>query len=449
VTATATGVAPGIGTGTLAGADAPALCAELIALARARGADAAEVTHGSGERFEIEFENEAVMQVRSVADETTALTVFRDGKRGSATINGRSAQAIEAALADALTAADAGVADPANDVADAPSEPATAHGPAAPDRPAMRDAVRACMAELETRHPKIRTRGSGYVFDLGETCFANSRGVIQRERRGAYSFGMVFIAKDGTDTTSANWSGAASFAPFDALLDAGVTRRLLDETERSLHPHPIPEKFVGDVIITPECLTGFVGMLAGALGGHALMAGTTPYKDRKGEAIADARFSLLNRPRAPEFPGGATFDANGVPTRDLDVVRDGVLADYLIDFYISRKLGMAQTAGRTNFIVPSGDSALDDIVASTRRGVLLCRFSGGVPSANLDFTGVAKNSFYIEDGTIRHPLVETMLSGNLQDLLKQIRGISRESVNFGGGRFPYLAAGGVTISSKA
>jgi PmbA protein len=54
----------------------------------------------------------------------------------------------------------------------------------------------------------------------------------------------------------------------------------------------------------------------------------------------------------------------------------------------------------------------------------------------------------VEDGAIRHPLIETMISGNLQDLLLQIAAVSRESVNFGSGRFPYLAACGVTISSK-
>ncbi|MDD9982117.1 MAG: metallopeptidase TldD-related protein, partial [Gammaproteobacteria bacterium] len=64
----------------------------------------------------------------------------------------------------------------------------------------------------------------------------------------------------------------------------------------------------------------------------------------------------------------------------------------------------------------------------------------------LDFSGVAKNSFYVEDGEIRYPLIETMVSGNFQDLLLNIRGVSSESMDFGSGEFPYLAASGVTIS---
>lgn len=423
-------------------------CAAIVARALAGGADAAQATCTTRAHFGIEFENRAISAVHSTRDAGLALTVFRGGKRGTATANGTDPAAIDGALEAALAASAAGLADPANDIADAPTEPESVHGHAQPDRDAMMQSVADCIDELERRYPRIRYKNSGYAFDVGERAFANSRGVMQCERRAHYGFGIAFVAKDGHDTSSFNWAGGTSVTPFARLLDAGVVRRVLDEALASLDPRPVPEKFVGDVIMTPECLAGFVGMLAGALGGGALLAGTTPYKDRQGERIADARFSLLNRPRAAEFALSAAFDDYGVPTRDLDVVRDGVLTDFLVDFQMARKLGRPQTAGRWNLVVPSGETPLADIIANTRRGLLLCRFSGGVPTANLDFSGVAKNSFYVEDGAICQPLIETMVSGNLQDLLQNVRAVSRESVNFGDSRYPYLAAGGVTISSK-
>ena len=61
------------------------------------------------------------------------------------------------------------------------------------------------------------------------------------------------------------------------------------------------------------------------------------------------------------------------------------------------------TTGQTNFVVPPGDTALDDIIASTEQGIVLGRFSGGMPNQNLDFSGVAKNSFYVEDGKVVAP----------------------------------------------
>jgi PmbA protein len=54
---------------------------------------------------------------------------------------------------------------------------------------------------------------------------------------------------------------------------------------------------------------------------------------------------------------------------------------------------------------------------------LFSRFSGGAPNNNLDFSGIAKNSFYIEDGKIRHALDETMVSDNFRELLQNVHAV--------------------------
>jgi len=421
---------------------------ELVTRAIAAGADAAQVRASRRAYFEIDFSARTIDLLRSLEDDTAAITVYRDGKRGTAAVNGRETDAVEAALAAALVAADAGVADPANDVAAASSEPATRHGPEASDRGAMIAAVEGFIDDLKQSYPLIRTRNSIYSFSDTETAFANSRDLRQSQRRASYGFGAMFSAKDGAKTTSFNYSGASAYAPFERLIGVGTVNRLIEETLRAFERAPVPEKFVGDVIITPDCLQSLLPMLAEALSGGALFAGTSPYKERRGEAIASPLFSLLNRPRSPDFPDGSDFDGFGVPTRDLDVVKDGVLADFLVDYYMSRKLGMEQTAGAWNFVVPSGETSIADMIGATKRGIILSRFSGGRPNSNLDFSGVAKNSFYVENGEVRHALGETMVSGNFQALLSAIHAVSREAVNFGGAIYPFIAASGVTISAR-
>ena len=68
--------------------------------------------------------------------------------------------------------------------------------------------------------------------------------------------------------------------------------------------------------------------------------------------------------------------------------------------------------------------------------------------AVLDFSGVAKNSFYVEDGKVRFPVNETMVAGNFVDLLHNVRAVGATAVNFGSQAFPAIAASGVTISTK-
>jgi len=65
-----------------------------------------------------------------------------------------------------------------------------------------------------------------------------------------------------------------------------------------------------------------------------------------------------------------------------------------------------------------------------------------------DFSGVAKNSYYIENGKIRYPLSETMLSGNIAEMLRNIKGVSKERINFGDAIFPWIQFRGLVISGK-
>jgi PmbA protein len=130
------------------------------------------------------------------------------------------------------------------------------------------------------------------------------------------------------------------------------------------------------------------------------------------------------------------------------VIKDGVLNDFLVDYYISRKLGIERTAVSSIFVVPPGEKSVAQIISETERGVMLTRFSGGVPAENLDFSGIAKNAFYVEDGKVQYPLSETMISGNLCDLILAIRDVSRETVNFGSAEYPTIVAGSVTIHGR-
>ena len=99
-------------------------------------------------------------------------------------------------------------------------------------------------------------------------------------------------------------------------------------------------------------------------------------------------------------------------------------------------------------IVCPGEQSVEDIIASIDKGILVGRFSGGQPSTNGDFSGVAKNSFLIENGKITDAVSETMISGNLADMLKNVVAISRETVADGYSVLPYGAFGGITVSGK-
>jgi PmbA protein len=300
---------------------------------------------------------------------------------------------------------------------------------------------------MQDAYPSIVMRDSTSQFRNTWRSFANSAGRRHQERRAGYSATSIFSARDGEKATSFNYTSASSPTPFPELIEVATLRPLLDATMRSLDPRPIPATFVGDVIFTPDSLGTLLEPVIQALSGYTLMKKTSPYQDSIGQAIADVRLTVANHPLSPDFLA-SSFDGDGVPSTDLPIITDGILEHHVIDWYTSRKLGRPMTAGTSALDVAPGDKSFEEIVASTERGIVLGRFSGGTPNPKLDFSGVAKNSFYVEDGQIRHAVQETMIAGNFGDLLQAIHAVGSEAVNYGGHRFPAVATRGATISTK-
>jgi PmbA protein len=99
-----------------------------------------------------------------------------------------------------------------------------------------------------------------------------------------------------------------------------------------------------------------------------------------------------------------------------------------------------------NRVIDAGNTSYDEMISATKQGLLLGRFSGGNPAANGDFSGVAKNSFLIENGVVTRPVSEVMISGNAFEMMRSISAISKERVNDGGTLTPWVKVEGLTIA---
>ena len=70
----------------------------------------------------------------------------------------------------------------------------------------------------------------------------------------------------------------------------------------------------------------------------------------------------------------------------------------------------------------------------------------GRPATNGDFSGVIKNSFAVEDGVVGQALSETMISRNMARMLHDIVAVSRERIDTGALRLPWMRIGGLHFS---
>lgn len=419
----------------------------LDALAKA-GADKAAVSLSRGEQSELNVDAGAMSLYRSTVNVSLGLMAHVATRKGSVSLNHYDDSSIREAAAQAVSMARASEPDPANDISPARALETFDYGPREADSQAMYERLGEFVAYAKKAYPSIQLEQCILDFGRGQSTYANSNGAEFQENSGLYSFSAMFTAKEGADASSFNYSGASHRSLDKALKDWGNVDELMRQSTGQLRAATVDGSFSGQLVITPDCLGDFLGMLDGVyLGDYPLITGNSPWRDRLGQAVASPLFTLRSEPNGPLIEAGYSYTGDGFRAENCVLIDAGVLRHFTLGLYGSNKTGKARCpSGGGAISVDAGKEPRDELVRSVKKGLLLGRFSGGSPSDNGDFSGVAKNSYLIEDGRIVRPVGETMIAGNLASLFGSISGVSRERINYGSACLPWIAAGGVSVS---
>ena len=414
------------------------------------GADAAEASVSEGRVEEFNVDAGEFSLIRSVFTSSVALKAIKDQKKGSIAVNSLEDADIAAAAADCVAAAESGAEDPAVCIAEKEENMDFTDGVLTCDKEAFLDSVIRFTEDVAREFPQIMLEQLIAEYSYGRHVLANSNGVRFSEEDGSYSVSIMYSAHDGEKTTSFNYFDLETLDPRADLLDLGMAREMLQRAVAELDAAPFTGKFVGTAVLSPYCVTDLAAMITGAFAGdYALIEGTSPWKNSLGARVASESFTLKVIPSDPRVICGEKITVDGYRSKDYTVIENGVLKSFCLSEYGARRTGLTRAPSSSGCVeIVPGERSLDQIVSDIKQGILVCRFSGGEPAANGDFSGVAKNSFLIENGKITRPLTETMISGNFADMLTRVQGISREALVDGSGVLPYVACGNVTVSGK-
>lgn len=412
------------------------------------GADRAQVSLSLSAKSELNVDAGAMSLFRTTMNAQVSLTAHAGGRKGAVTVNKVDPAALREAAAEALSLARSSEPDTANEISPAGAGGSFAYGDREPDMEGMYRRLREFLDFQVRELPKTGLEQCILDFTRTESFFGNSNGRRFDQATGIYAFQAMFSSRDRGKTSSFNGSGAERRSLDRPLSEWGALETLMRQSAEQIEPKPLSGKFVGEILVTPHCLGDFVeGANHVCLGDYSHIAGTSPWKDRLGEAVASPLLTLLSRPVSEEIASGWFYTEDGFPAENCPVIEKGILRNWTLSHYGSRKTGRPRCpSGGGAWVVEAGTEPMEALVSSIDRGLLLCRFSGGEPSDSGDFTGVAKNSYLIEGGRIVGPVNETMISGNLCTALRDISGVSRERVAFGNALFPWVRMRGITIS---
>jgi PmbA protein len=415
------------------------------------GADKASCQAGQSRKDEFNVEANKFTLLRTLFNDSLSLKVLKDGKKGVTVINKLDKDSINKAVADCVALAAQGTPDEAEDIAPLATNKDFDQRIGGFNTTKLFSRSQEFLDQLKDEFPKIILDGMTAEFNSGDTTYVNSNGVIFNTQREYYNAGSSFAATDGEKTSSFNYyySNLANLnTPF---IDLGMTRTLLDESVRSLTPRMFEGKHVGKVIVTPACADMLWHTLIGCfLNDFSMIQGTSRWKDALGTKVTSDKLTLRSSPLHPLLVGAERFTNDGFESKNTDFIKEGILTSFALSLYAANKTGKPRSGSSSywNIEVAPGDVSLADMIKGVDRGILINRFSGASPGPSGDVSGVAKNSFLIENGQISDALVETMVSFNLVDVLANIAGISKETVSEGYTVLPWVCLDGVTISGK-
>ena len=414
-----------------------------LALMGARGFDASQATASSTREDEINIADGEPSLLRSTDAGRLALTGIVDGRKAATEITDLGEKAVGEAVEALLAAAAAAPRDDANRVSSG-QRARIVQGPQEADIELLTEKARELLDFFRRETPKVNIRESVVAHTLVRSHTVTSAGTELEARVGHHSLSAFGMAREGARVSSFAYTGGSCHDLDRHASEYFGIGEMLRDLERQLDAHPVEGKFTGDVVLTPPAVADFVGWFLGQLCDVQLIAGSSLYRDRVGEAVGSPLLTLRSRFDAP---GMTALTADAFVAPPVEVLRQGVLATLTPSLYGSLKTGVPHVPTASDgWEMAAGDTPRSQLIADTPRGALVGRLSMGMPASNGEFSGVIKNSFAIADGKLGPALSETMISGNVARMLLDVTGVSRERIDTGAFLLPWVRIGNLHFS---
>ena len=423
---------------------------KLDALLKDKGAVVYEHCVSESEKRELNTEKADFNLFRTIFDNGVSVTVILEGRKGSASGNDLSDEGLEKVVADAMLGAASSVEDEANAIAERQEPEVFESGCIEADMPRFYDSLKALTDTIGRDYPKVNLMTLIGDHTRSHVYYANSNGTRFENRSGLYHVSIEMSGFDGEKNTGLDYTGFCTTDLDTPMIRQGSVKEHLEATEAGLNSVNLPGKFEGTVIFTPDCLGEFMYMLAeNYITGGVVMNGTSQWLDKVSKQVASEKITVSLKAEDSRIADLQPFTSDGYKAENVTVIEKGVLNCFLLNLYAARKTGRP-VVKNTDFamVIENGDTPLKDMIASVDRGLIVGGFSGGEPGANGEFSGVAKNSFYVENGKIAGAVTETMINGNLEQIFNNVIAVSKEQVCDGHSVLPWMACGGVVISGK-
>lgn len=284
---------------------------------------------------------------------------------------------------------------------------------------------------------KLTTAGIFSCSESAEGLF-NSRGLGRWHSQTSSEISITMLAADSSGWQKANSPEVRNLDP--AALAEVAVQKALD----SAHPKELPAgKYIA--ILEPAAVLDITGFMFFDFGGMAILDQRSFLNNRVGTQLFGQNISISDDVRHP-LQSGSPFDGEGVARQRVNLVENGVVkrlvyargtAERMKSSEHQDKLGPIEPTGHgfpipnemgeapMNIVFggPTEPKTIDQMVASTERGVLITRlwYIREVDPYQKILTGMTRDgTFYVENGKVRYGVRNFRFNESLIEMLSKV-----------------------------
>jgi PmbA protein len=407
---------------------------KILDIAR-RQAESAEVCRVTSVRTPVQFEANRLKQIQTKESVSIALRLVKNGKMGFAQASGHI---------------------PAADLVNMALETSEFGYPVDFRFPALGP-----YEEVAVYDPQVEDIGLDSMVNLGQAVVdavcANTPGILCEGSisRGTSTFEIAVSGGGRASCRRTNFS-----ISMDGMLVRDGDILYVGDIRSSCRPITDPQPIAGEiirqldlarknaaigsgalpVIFTPFGVAGsLMTPLISAFNGKTVLDGASPLKDKKGAVIFDNRLCLFDDPTIPYQPGSTPFDDEGMPARRNALIDHGKVVQFYYDLHTAALAGSSSTGngGRSGgmpspavhaLVIEGGQTSPADMIKDMKEGLIIEQMMGAEQGniLNGDFSGNVLLGYKVEKGEITGRVKDTMVSGNVYQLLKEVLAIGND-----------------------
>lgn len=438
-----------------------AQCQELVALARRKGADAADAAFRGESSESISVRLGQLEDVSRSESEGVGLRVFIGRRSATIQTSDLSPASFAVLVERALEMAKRAPEDPYAGLA--PEENLHRGGypdldlldPVEPSPERLRELAAACEDAARAVPGVTNSNGGGASASRSVGALATSHGVAKANEASGHALSASVIAGEGgsmqTDHAWRSTRYATDLPTPDEIGREAGERAAARVNPGTIASHAMP------VVFDPRVGSGLVGHLLAAMNGAAVARKTSFLIGHENDELFDPAIRIIEDPLRPRGLSSRAIDGEGLATSRRALVTDGCIFGWLTNAAAARQLGAPLTghAARgvggspgittSNVFMEGGTATPQALMADIADGLYVTDLFGqGVNLVTGDYSRGAAG-FRIVNGALAGPVAEITIAGHMLAMFRAL--VPANDLEFRRGLdVPTLRVDGMTVA---